>query len=94
MSIFAKINRLFRREPLSCRQVNQFIVDYLEGDMDERTRIQFESHLHNCPNCTKFLDQYRETVYLVHDSDDVELPPELVDRTVDFLRNHYEDDRD
>lgn len=86
MSIFNKIVEFIRPKPLSCQQVNQFILDYLEGDMDDQTRVAFESHLQNCPNCAAFLDQYRSTTRLVREAEEIEVPPEVVDRTIEFLR--------
>lgn len=90
MSIFARIKAFLRPEPLSCQQVNQFIVDYLEGTMDEPTRVAFESHLRHCPNCGPFLDQYRTTARLVRDADDIEVPPAVIERTIEFLRKRHE----
>lgn len=86
MSIFDRIKDFIRPKPLSCQQVNRFILDYLEGEMEDQTRVTFEAHLRNCPNCGSFLDQYRATAQLVRDVDDVEIPPEMIERTVEFLR--------
>lgn len=90
MDIFEKISRFVRGKPLSCEQVNQFIIDYLEGKMDDRTRLMFESHLRQCANCGAFLDQYQSTVHVVRDAGSVDVPQEVVERTLDFLRNHYD----
>ena len=90
MSIFARVKRFIRRDPWSCEKVNRFIIDYLEREVDEETRVQFEAHLQECPNCGVFLEQYRSTLDAVGDLRDMELPPALIDRTVDFLRNHYD----
>jgi predicted anti-sigma-YlaC factor YlaD len=78
-----------RRDPWTCEKVNQFIIDYLEEEVDEQTREQFEAHLQNCPTCAVFLEQYRSTVDVVSDIKEIDIPPALVDRTLDFLRNHY-----
>ena len=90
MSILDKIKGFVRPRALSCQQVNQFILDYLDGETDERTRIAFEAHLGNCPNCESFLDQYRATTRLVRDANDIEIPAAVIDRTIDFLRTRYE----
>ena len=90
MSILDRIRDFVRPKPLSCQQVNQFILDYLEGEMDEPTRVAFQAHLQNCPNCGSFLEQYRTTARLVKDSDEIDIPPAVIDRTIDFLRSHYD----
>ncbi len=77
------------RKQGTCEQINQFIIDYLEGEMDESTHARFEAHLRSCPNCAIFIEQYRSTVAVVGEAKDVDVPPALVDRTIDFLRNHY-----
>lgn len=79
---------------LTCEDVNAFIVDYLEGTLDDRTRRRFEKHIANCGVCSTYLDQYRETVTLVKEEaaeHPPEPPEELVDATLDFLRQHYDE---
>ena len=91
MDIFAKMRRFVRGEPLSCEQVNRFILDYLDGSLDDSTRVAFEAHLFQCTNCKVFLDQYQTTVHEVSRSEEIEIPKEVVERTLDFLRNHYDE---
>lgn len=90
MNILNRLREFLRPRPLSCQQVNQFILDYLEGDMDEPTRVSFEAHMQNCPTCGSFLDQYRATTRLVRQADEITIPPAVIDRTIDFLRNRYD----
>ncbi|MEX0821274.1 MAG: zf-HC2 domain-containing protein [Rhodothermales bacterium] len=89
MSILAKIKRFVRGEPLSCQEVNRFLVDYLEGSMDERTQARFEKHLENCGCCEQFFEQYRNTVAVVRADEEIDIPDEVVERTMDFLKRHY-----
>ena len=91
MDIFAKMRRFVRGEPLSCEQVNRFILDYLERSLDDRTRVAFEAHLFQCANCKTFLDQYQSTLCEVKTSENIEIPKEVVERTLDFLRKHYDE---
>lgn len=77
---------------LTCRDVNDFLVDYLEEGLDDQVRDRFESHLEQCPKCTSCLDEYRSLVKLIHEADEVPRPPDLlVDYTLAFLRQHYGD---
>ena len=75
---------------LTCKDVNQFLVDYLEGTLDPRLRRRFERHLARCPQCSAYLDQYRQTIALVKEDGEVALDPpeELVELTLSFLRRH------
>lgn len=82
------LDRLLGRM-LSCRQVSDFLALYLDDELDPAVRRRFERHISLCANCAALLNQYRTTVELVRRSG-AELPdppPELVERTLDFLRD-------
>lgn len=75
---------------LTCKDVNLFLVDYLEGTLDPRLQQRFEKHLARCPKCSAYLDQYRRTIELTKEESEGELDPpeELVELTLSFLRKH------
>ena len=49
---------------LTCKELIEFLADYVEGELaaDERTR--FDAHLAVCPHCVDYLHGYRESVRL------------------------------
>lgn len=48
----------------TCREVLDFLMAYLDGELPEdRVRI-FERHLAVCPSCTAYLESYKATVRL------------------------------
>ena len=49
---------------MTCRELADFIADYLSEALPGDTRAQFERHLGACSNCGMYLDGYRETVKL------------------------------
>ena len=49
---------------MTCRELVDFIADYLSEALPAETRAQFERHLGACSNCGMYLDGYRETVKL------------------------------
>lgn len=61
---------------ISCREVCEFLMAYLERELDEGARAEFERHLELCPPCVHYLDGYRETVALVRACGREELDPE------------------
>ena len=92
MGTFKNIRRqLF----LTCRDVTEFLTAYSEGDLEEGTRRRFESHVSSCLACAAYLDQYRKTVELVKETGRtdtaVEPPEKLVELTLAFLREHYDE---
>ena len=75
----------------TCEQVNDFLASYLEGELEAKTVTQFEAHIRMCEKCSRYLDQYRTTIDLVHEAGDLEPPPELVEMTLDFLRKRWDE---
>ncbi len=49
---------------MDCRELVDFLMDYLEGELAPDVRHRFEAHLDECPDCVTYLDTYRETVRL------------------------------
>jgi len=49
---------------ISCRELVDFLMDYLDGALAEEERGAFERHLEVCPWCVAYLRSYRETVRL------------------------------
>lgn len=83
-------------DDLSCREFMDFILAYLDDEIDARGRRRFEEHIRACPPCLDYLDSYRQTVELTGDAfpacgpDDTipeDTPEELV-RAVLAARGH------
>jgi predicted anti-sigma-YlaC factor YlaD len=79
--------RKILREP-SCEEVNMFLAEYLEGTLPDKTQQKFSAHLNKCPVCLPYFQQYKTTIELVKNSSDVVVPDQLVEHTLDFLREH------
>jgi anti-sigma factor RsiW len=47
---------------IRCQEVVEVITDYLEGELDEATRIELEAHLTLCEGCAEYLRQMRTTI--------------------------------
>jgi anti-sigma factor RsiW len=70
---------------LTCREVIDFLADYLEGTLRADQRAPFEAHLAECADCVAYLRSYRETIRLAQEAcrgpDDpvpADVPEELV----------------
>lgn len=72
-----------RHDP-TCREVIDFLAAYLDGELPERVRSDFERHLTLCPECVHYLESYRETIRLGREAHDgggpapEEVPEELI----------------
>jgi anti-sigma factor RsiW len=47
---------------LTCRDVVEFMMNYIEGGLDARQRAELESHLTLCDDCVAYLRQYEDAV--------------------------------
>ena len=56
--------RSFRSRGLVCQEVVELVTDYLEGALSPAEHRRFEAHLADCPHCTEYLAQMRETIRL------------------------------
>ena len=56
------------RSGMTCRELNGFLADYVDGDLMHQLRADCEDHLEHCVNCLDYLHGYRETVRLVRET--------------------------
>lgn len=49
---------------MTCRELADFISDYLAGELPDETRIRFEHHLSLCPNCVRYIASLKSTIEL------------------------------
>lgn len=47
---------------MKCRECDEFLVDYVAGELPADVLATFEMHLSRCRNCRTYLDQYRATI--------------------------------
>lgn len=82
---------------MTCRQLADFIMDYLEGQLSAETRSAFEHHLTLCPNCANYIASYGTTVELARHSfkeADGERPFEMPEELVRAILSAREANRD
>ena len=77
---------------MTCRELIEFLADYLDGELPADQRGQFDLHLDICPDCVSYLRTYRESIKLCKKahSDEAEkicsaVPQELVDAILSSL---------
>ena len=49
---------------MTCRELVDFLMDYLGGELPENQRAVFAEHLDICPPCLAYLKSYEQTVAL------------------------------
>ena len=69
---------------MTCLECSDFLMAYLDGELDPAQKAEFERHLAKCPPCVRYLDTYRKTIEMSRaahrEGEDHTpcLPPELV----------------
>ncbi len=72
---------------IRCREMIEFLSDYIDGDLEKAVREEFEKHVGDCEPCRRFLDSTRKTVHLYSHLEAEEIPAELKDRLKTFLES-------
>lgn len=73
-------------EEVSCKQAYDLLFSYLEGELAPATTQSLEAHFALCPPCQEFLASYRKTPSITRAALDAEVPGEVTDKLMDFLR--------
>jgi len=68
---------------LTCREMTDFLGDYLDGSLALAERRLFDKHLADCPECVAYLRSYAETIRLARQiREDDALPASIPDELV------------
>jgi anti-sigma factor RsiW len=68
-----------------CGSVVKLLADYLDHQLPQGLRAEFEAHLQQCPDCVAQLRSYESTVGLLRSLRDDDLPPDLRLRVKSFI---------
>jgi anti-sigma factor RsiW len=49
---------------MTCRELTDFLADYLSGDLSAEQREAFDRHLSVCRHCRNYLASYEATIKL------------------------------
>ena len=66
---------------ITCRELTEFLDDYVAGALAASRRTLFDAHLAVCPDCRNYLASYRQAVEMVATTRHLEptgVPEELV----------------
>lgn len=78
---------------MTCREIVEFLADYLDGSLRETDRAAFEQHLDECPDCVAYLTTFAATpnvlrAAFVESVEPPSLPPELARAVLRALNQH------
>ena len=73
---------------MTCREFDDFVMDYLARELSDGVQDDFESHLNACPNCVHYLETYEATVALgraAFEPTESELPAEVPEALIQAI---------
>lgn len=97
MKLSRKIKLKMQDKPLmiSCREFEEFVADYFEGNLSFLTRLKFNMHLLMCGICRKYIKQYKKTIEIekeyyqsLDEGFDEEPPDELIEIVRKLKKNN------
>ena len=65
---------------ITCRDLAEFLHDFVSGELPPEQRERFERHLAECPPCLVYLETYQITIRLTRSLKNTPLPPDVACR--------------
>jgi anti-sigma factor RsiW len=62
---------------VNCSDFLKELTDYLDGALDDRTKVELDEHLAWCHNCFVICNTTQKTIEIYRDSELYELPDDL-----------------
>ena len=72
---------------MNCKAVIREISNYIDGELEATIKQELERHLAHCEDCTMILDQTRNSIEILCDSEPIPLPADLHSRLHAALRD-------
>lgn len=76
---------------ISCQQLIEFCVDYLDGSLPVDQQDRFRRHLARCPDCVTFFETYQKTPQISREALDTQMPESVRESVRMFLRNQRDE---
>ena len=81
-----RVGRGRRSADIACQQAVEMVTDYIENALPGDDRQRYDRHLADCPHCTEYLAQVRETIRLAGRLTPSDMSPEMRDAFADVFR--------
>ena len=75
---------------MTCRELIDFLMAYLDGDLPAERRSVFDQHLEICDSCQRYLASYQQSIALGRaacdpDAPDAPVPDEVPEELVQAI---------
>jgi len=65
---------------ITCRELTEFLIDFVSDELPLEHRAHIEQHLKRCPPCVAYLESYQLTIKMTRQLPAAPLPEELAKR--------------
>jgi anti-sigma factor RsiW len=72
---------------ISCQQLIEYCLDYIEGELPDDEQARFRRHLGLCPDCVTFFETYRRTPEVSRVLLGTSMPAAVKESVRSFLRD-------
>lgn len=72
---------------MDCREIEDLLSAYIDGELTPSEAVSVTSHLSNCKHCRQELIALQQTINLLHDLPEIELPVHFHAQVCERLRN-------
>jgi anti-sigma factor RsiW len=79
------------RTVISCHQLIEFCLDYVEGVLPDDEQQRFRRHLSLCPDCVRFFETYRRTPEVSREALKAQMPESVRESVRSYLRTLRDD---
>jgi mycothiol system anti-sigma-R factor len=73
------------RPYITCQQLVDFIMSYLDNELPQAERAEFDRHMAACPSCVDYLKTYEKTILLAKTCGDDPVPDEVPESLVQAI---------
>ena len=73
-------------QDIGCPECMDLLADYVDGSLPKDKAELLEWHIEGCAPCVAFVNTYKGTVKAARQLKEADIPPELKDRLLSFLR--------
>lgn len=73
------------RPYITCQQLIDFIMSYLDDELPVEQRAEFDRHMAACPSCVDYVKTYEKTVSLAKTCSTDALPDEVPESLVQAI---------
>jgi len=77
-----------------CMSGVELLMEYMEGALEPDDRAAIEAHVAGCPRCEAFIASYHETLRIVREATQIEMPADLEASLLGALRASRSTPRD